>query len=99
MAKKLTGDNYPHTKMKKSIIIFSALTILIGCTNDTDFWKGKRQLENQGYTDIKNTGYSAFCCDEKDQFSSGFTGKDKNGNVVSGCICSGIMKGITIRYE
>lgn len=75
------------------------VAVLFGCTSSNDFEKGKKQLEAQGYTDVKNTGWSAFCCDENDTYSSGFTAKDKNGNAVKGCICSGIMKGITIRYE
>lgn len=72
---------------------------LYGCTSKKDFESGKRQLEQQGYTDVVYTGYSAFCCDEKDTFKSGFSCKDKAGNTVKGCICSGVMKGVTIRFE
>ena len=93
-----------NLKIKTKALAFAKVMLAVvflcgGCTNDNDFAKGKKQLEQQGYTDVKNTGYSAFCCDEKDTYSSGFTCKDKSGNVVKGCICSGIMKGITIRYE
>jgi len=85
--------------MKKIIIAILFLITFIGCSSSSDFEKGKQQLENQGYTDVKNTGWSAFCCDEKDNFSTGFSCKDKSGKEVKGCICSGILKGITIRFE
>lgn len=87
--------------MKKSIfaIILIASMSIQSCTNEKHFEKGKRQLEMQGYTNIENTGYSAFCCSDKDDFSTGFKCKDKQGNTVKGCICSGLLKGITIRFE
>lgn len=53
----------------------------------------------QGYTNVTNTGYSLFCCDKNDDFSSGFEAVDKEGKVVKGCFCSGLLKGITIRFE
>lgn len=87
--------------MKKLASLFLLLVLLAtsSCTSDHDFATGKRQLESQGYTDVTNTGWEAFCCDEKDGFSTGFAAKDKSGNAVSGCLCSGFMKGVTIRFE
>lgn len=75
------------------------VAVLFGCTSSNDFDNGKKQLEQQGYTDVKNTGYNFFCCDEKDTFSTGFECKDKNGNIVKGCFCSNVLKGVTIRFE
>jgi hypothetical protein len=88
--------------MKKLItyaFIASVSLVNFSCTSKNDFYKGKNQLENQGYTDIVDTGYNAFCCSDRDNFSTGFKAKDKKGNVVEGCICSGLLKGITIRFE
>jgi len=85
--------------MKTLLFVSLFLLTLQSCTSDAGFQTGKDQLENQGYTDVQNTGYSAFCCDEKDTFSDGFSCKSKNGKVVTGCICSGLMKGVTIRFE
>lgn len=82
-------------KLLLSVVFIS----LVSCTSDNDFEKGKKQLENQGYTDIVNTGFNAFCCSDKDSFSTGFKCKDKQGNEVKGCICSGVLKGITLRFE
>lgn len=86
---------------KRNLIILSLIIILsiIECSSVTDFDKAEIQLQLQGYTDIKNTGYDPFCCDRNDRFSTGFTAKDKSGRETSGCICSGIFKGITIRFK
>lgn len=75
------------------------LLFLASCTSDSDFNKAKKQLEAQGYTEIVNTGIDVFCCGENDSFSTGFKAKDKLGNQVSGCVCSGLLKGITIRFK
>jgi len=83
--------------MKKLTLIL--LVALLSCTSSNDFNKGKRILENQGYTDVRNTGYSVFCCDEKDTYSTGFSAKDKNGNTVKGCFCSTLLKGVTVRFK
>lgn len=83
--------------MKNLLLVLSFA--FLGCTSSNDFDKGKRQLEMQGYTDVQKTGYNAFCCSDKDSFSTGFKCKDKAGSTVKGCICSGVLKGITIRFE
>lgn len=84
----------------KKLTVAILILFCLSCTSENDFEKAKRQLEMQGYTDIKNTGYNFFCCDsETDNFSTGFEAKDKQGNVVQGCICSGILKGITVRFQ
>jgi hypothetical protein len=86
--------------MKKVFISLLVLGIFItSCTSDNDFNKGKQQLEQQGYTDVVNVGYTTFCCGDDDDFSTGFECKDKNGNVVKGCFCSAMGKGLTIRFE
>ena len=89
-------------KNLNKIVSYSLCTLLVAftaCTSDNDFAKGKRQLENQGYTNVKNTGYNMFCCDEKDTFSTGFEATDKNGNKVEGCFCSSVLKGVTVRFD
>lgn len=86
--------------MKKILLIAIIATALTSCmTSDNDFEKGKAQLEQQGYTNIENIGYQLFCCGRDDGFSTGFSCKDKNGNTVTGCFCSALGKGITIRFE
>jgi hypothetical protein len=63
--------------------LFGVLCLLPSCSSDKDFLKGKIQLENQGYTDVKMTGYAAFCCGEDDSMSTGFECKDAKGRVLS----------------
>lgn len=75
------------------------VSVLFGCTSSNDFSNGKKQLEQQGYTNVKNTGYNFFCCGKKETFSTGFECKDKNGNTVKGCFCSDFWKGLTIRFD
>lgn len=85
--------------MKKTILLLTFAFLINSCTSNNDFQKGKKQLENQGYTDVVSTGHKYFCCGRGDNYSTGFKATDKNGEVVKGCICSGIGKGITIRFE
>lgn len=85
--------------MKKLIICFGLFVGASSCTSNNDFNKAKKILESQGLTNIESTGYKPFCCDEKDGWSTGFKATDKQGNPVKGCICSGLLKGVTIRYQ
>jgi hypothetical protein len=78
-----------------------AITLLIvlgicGCKS-TD--EATRILRQKGYTDIQLTGYRAFTCSDDDSFHTGFRAKSVNGSVVTGTVCSGILKGSTIRLD
>lgn len=86
----------PNT-MKFLFIVF--IIALVGCTSSEDFDKGKRILENQGFTNVVNTGYQTWCCDDKETYSTGFRAIDKAGNTVEGCFCSAAFKGVTIRFK
>ena len=91
-----------NLKNRISNTFYTLLCVVIlstSCTSTNDFEKGKKQLENQGYTNIKKTGYEMFCCGEDDSFSTGFTAIDKQGNKVKGCFCSGVLKGVTVRFK
>jgi hypothetical protein len=85
--------------MKQLILIFALILSLGSCTSSHDFERGKKQLEQQGYTDIVNTGYQSFCCGKDDTFSTGFACKNSKGEIVTGCFCSSGVKGVTIRFE
>lgn len=108
VAKQVTKDgkkylslflkNFNKDIMKKIAILLIAMT-MFSCTSSNDFEKGKSQLEQQGYTDVENTGYNAFCCDNKDNYSTGFKAKNSKGETVEGCFCSGVLKGVTIRFD
>ena len=87
--------------MKRLILSVALIaTLALGsCTSDSAFEKGKAQLEQQGYTEVQNTGYQWFCCDKNDNFSTGFKCKNAKGEWVEGCFCSGILKGVTVRFQ
>lgn len=85
--------------MKKILIFLSIIMLSISCSSDSDFEKGKKQLEQQGYTNIENTGHKWFCCDKNDGWSTGFKCKNNKGEVVEGCFCSAAFKGVTIRFD
>lgn len=81
---------------------FSFILILVfsSClSSDNDFKKAERNLKAMGYSNIENTGYDMFCCAEDDVFSTGFSAIDTEGNIVTGCACSGWVKGVTIRFN
>lgn len=61
--------------------------------------KAIRILSQQGYTNIEITGWRPMMCSDEDDFATGFQATSSNGSVVTGCVCSGIMKGSTIRLD
>ena len=84
----------------KTIVTIIALAgcgiMLAGCSDDK---VTRRVLADNGYTDIQTTGYSWLSCDSKsDTFSTGFKAKSPNGREVKGAVCSGWLKGATIRF-
>jgi hypothetical protein len=56
-------------------------------------------LENEEYSNIQLTGFGWFSCSEDDMFRTRFTAMNSKGRKVSGTVCSGILKGATIRYD
>lgn len=86
--------------MKRLIIAAAALLALGACTDPE---KATRALDNLGMTDIEVTGYRYFGCDNSenssDTFHTGFTAKNAKGKPVSGVVCSGWMKGATVRFD
>ncbi len=85
--------------MKKLLLVMLLSATLFSCSSDNDFAKGEKILKAQGYTNIKNTGHSFFCCGEGDSFSTGFTAISPKGDEIKGCFCSSILKGVTVRFE
>lgn len=70
--------------------------LLAGCTAPD---KTVSLLESSGYTNIETTGYRVFGCSEDDFFHTGFVAKGSNGRKVTGVVCSGLLKGSTIRFD
>lgn len=81
----------------KLIIVMLVSLLLASCSrNTTDV---VRVLEAEGCTETNDHGadYIFNGCSEKDFFNNQFT-CIKNSKVVSGVVCSGFFKGMTIRY-
>jgi hypothetical protein len=80
--------------MKKILI---GLVLLLGACSDAP--TAERVLSQNGYRDIKITGYAVFYCGRDDTYSTGFTATSPSGVPVKGAVCSGWGKGATIRFE
>ena len=81
--------------MRVMILGIIAILLLAGCTKPDE---AKRVLTNEGYTNIEITGYNLFACSDEDTFKTGFRAKNRNGKIITGTVCSGVLKGSTIRY-
>lgn len=81
--------------MKKLILAALALS-LIACTQPES---AQKALEQSGYTDVKMEGYAVFGCGRDDNFHDKFIAKGPTGQVVSGVVCGGFLKGKTIRID
>jgi hypothetical protein len=78
-----------------ALLALSALA-LSACS---DAPTAERVLIQNGYTKVVTTGYSVFGCSDKDTFSTGFRAVSPNGTRVEGVVCSGWLKGATIRFN
>lgn len=70
------------------------LVLATGCTQPPD--EVQAILKRDGYVDVKVEGYAWFGCGEDDTFRTKFSGT-KNGQYVEGVVCSGFLKGSTVR--
>jgi len=82
-------------KRTLSIVALLGIFTLSACTDKKE---AIRVLENDGFTNVKVTGYNFFACSKDDFYHTGFVGT-KNNRRIKGTVCSGlIFKGSTIRY-
>jgi len=82
--------------VKKILVAIAALVALGACT-DAD--NARRALSTAGYSDIRIEGYAWFGCSEDDTFATRFKAKGPSGVEASGQVCSGWLKGSTIRLD
>ena len=52
-----------------------------------------------GYKNVSTGGYSFFSCGNGDTFATKFNAIDQTGKAVSGTVCSGLLKGNTVRLD
>jgi hypothetical protein len=82
--------------MKTLFLILALSASLTACTQPD---RAVSALEAAGYSDIQIGGWAAFSCSNSDQYATEFTAKGPTGRVVSGAVCSGVLKGSTIRMD
>ena len=81
----------------KKILAILALGFMCAACDDPAV--ARRALENIGFTDIQLNGYAMFAgCGKDDSFVTTFRAKNSNGKYVEGVVCSGWMKGATVRF-
>lgn len=59
----------------------------------------RRQLEDAGYTNVIVEGNTVFGCARTDIYKIRFKATGATGREVSGVVCSGEVKGATIRLD
>lgn len=82
--------------MKQTLALLLVAIALAGCSSAND---ANKALKGAGYTDIQIKGYAIFGCSEDDSFHTEFTAKGPTGQPVEGVVCSGWLKGGTIRTK
>lgn len=75
--------------------LLAVVSVLSACTDEAG---ARRVLAQEGYTNIKITGYSTMCGDG-DDFATGFSATNAVDRHVEGAVCSGTWKGHTIRFK
>ena len=81
--------------MKKILILALLCLSTTACYSTAD---AEKALTAAGFTDIKVRGPAPFSCSDNDTFKTAFTARNPKGEVVSGAVCSGWLKGSTIRF-
>lgn len=81
--------------MKQLIAIIVLCILLTSCNGNAT---STTILEEQGYTNVKITGFNPFACSEDDMYRLNFTAISPNKTPVKGVVCSAPLKGYTIRF-
>jgi hypothetical protein len=82
--------------MKRFLFASAILLALVGCTRED---ATRRILIQSGYSQVEITGWRPFAAGKDDTFSTGFRAKAPNGQVVTGAVTSGLLKGWTVRLD
>jgi len=80
--------------MKYAVLI--GLILLAGCS---DVPSTKNALDNIGFTDVESTGYRVFGCGDDYTFHTGFIARNQKGKTVTGVVCSGWLKGSSVKFD
>ena len=83
-------------KIIRGLVIGVVVLALQSCTRPD---QARRTLGAAGYEKVEITGYRFFGCSKEDTFHTGFKAVSPTGVPVSGIVCSGFLKGGTIRFD
>lgn len=81
--------------MKKIALLIASTSVLMSCSAPDE---ATRVLESSGFKNVEITGYKIWGCSKDDTFHTGFVATSPNGSRVEGVVCSGLLKGATIRF-
>ncbi len=84
-----------HYMLLAALLSCALTPALVGCTDANG---ARHALEAQGFTDIVIGDYAPFACAKGDDYATQFTATNPHGKRVSGVVCSGFLKGSTVRW-
>ncbi len=89
------------TPRRRSIVraLLPILPILLCLTACSDEPRARSALEDAGFADIEFTGWSWTSCGREDTYKTHFAATNVRGKRVTGVVCSGWLKGSTIRFD
>lgn len=80
----------------RAVIILIASAVMMGCSDPR---AASDAVDNMGFSDIETTGYRVFGCGDDYSFHTGFRAKNPKGKVVTGVVCSGWLKGSSVKFD
>lgn len=80
----------------KKIFAVASLFVLGACSDSEGTY---RHLDAAGFSSIETHGHGYFSCEKSEWYSTKFTAVGPTGKPVQGVVCSGILKGSTIRFD
>jgi hypothetical protein len=80
--------------MKRMALV--AVLVLTGCDDPAT---ARRAVEAMGMSEVQTHGWAVFGCSEDDMFVTRFSATNPKGARVTGVVCSGWLKGSTVRID
>lgn len=88
--------NREELPMRKLVATIFSLITLAGCTDPRAATKA---LDDMTFKEIEITGWRLWGCGDNYTFTTGFRAKNQNGKVVTGMVCSGWLKGSSVKFD
>lgn len=88
-------DFWPYT-LFAAFFVFMTLFQVANCTDEPE---ARRVLADEGYSDVRFTGYAWGACSKDDTSHTGFRARAPSGRDVEGVVCCGaLLKACTVRH-